>query len=381
MLNQPISIPTFSVKTGTAHACIEATAGSPPNAAPPCDASGRLQRLPGCDLRTPHSRFISRHRRLSAAAAASNAAAAAAARLLLRKATGDARTGVRAAATGHPGGQTATSAAAHAATIEPGAPAALAAALTAAAATGAGSRGLHTGHTERAETMHTRPKREGRVRRVEMDSGGWPRLGWLEWLRQGPGRRRGRTQEQQQAAFAGAKSRVRKGGIPWMRPRSPVKDKPTARRLLARLGMDDPGPLGSGAALTSPEARAGPTYASMQCSRWRASSSCTPCECMACVICFATASLSASLRRARSCIGTSSGCPSGSGRSHQPGGGRWDGPEAIRPEPTSRAHFVEATRREGTLTGLNLLSARRSTEPLSSWGDPPVPWSPALSEE
>ena len=177
MLNQPISIPTFSVKTGTAHACIEATAGSPPNAAPPCDASGRLQRLPGCDLRTPHSRFISRHRRLSAAAAASNAAAAAAARLLLRKATGDARTGVRAAATGHPGGQTATSAAAHAATIEPGAPAALAAALTAAAATGAGSRGLHTGQTERAETMHTRPKGGSEGWKWTPEGG----LGWGGW--------------------------------------------------------------------------------------------------------------------------------------------------------------------------------------------------------
>ena len=157
MLNQPMSIPTFSVKTGTAHACIEATAGSPPNAAPPCDASGRLQRLPGCDLRTPHSRFISRHRRLSAAAAASNAAAAAA-RLLLRKAAGDARKGARAAAIAHPGGQTAASAAAHAAAMEPAALAALPAALAAAAAAEAASRGLHTGYTERAETMHERPK-------------------------------------------------------------------------------------------------------------------------------------------------------------------------------------------------------------------------------
>ena len=156
-LNQQISVPTFSMTTGTAHACIKPTAGSPPNA-----ALRRLRAAPAAPwLRTPHSRLTGRHRRLSAAAAASNAAAAAA-RLLLRKAAGDARKGARAAAIAHPGGQTAASAAAHAAAMEPAAlaalPAALPAALAAAAAAEAASRGLHTGYTERAETMHERPK-------------------------------------------------------------------------------------------------------------------------------------------------------------------------------------------------------------------------------
>ena len=49
-------------------------------------------------------------------------------------------------------------------------------------------------------------------------------------------------------------SRVRKGGIPETRPRSPMKDKPTTRRPPAGLGMDDPDPMGSGVTLASPEA-------------------------------------------------------------------------------------------------------------------------------
>ena len=56
-------------------------------------------------------------------------------------------------------------------------------------------------------------------------------------------------------------SRARKGGIPETRPRSPMKDKPTTRRPPAGLGMDDPDPMGSGVALASPEASAGPMYA------------------------------------------------------------------------------------------------------------------------
>jgi hypothetical protein len=39
------------------------------------------------------------------------------------------------------------------------------------------------------------------VRRVEVDAGGWPGLGWWWWLRQGPEWQRGGAQEQQQAAF------------------------------------------------------------------------------------------------------------------------------------------------------------------------------------
>ena len=143
----------FPMKHGTAHACIEASSGSPPDAAP-----RRLRAPPAAPwLRTPCSRLPGRHGRLTTAAAASNAAAAAA-RLLLRKAAGDARTGARAAAIAHPGGQTAASAAAHAAAMEPAAPAALPAALAVATAAEAASRRLHTGYTRRAETMHERPK-------------------------------------------------------------------------------------------------------------------------------------------------------------------------------------------------------------------------------
>ena len=141
------------MKNGTAHACIEASSGSPPDVAP-----RRLRAPPAAPwLHTPRSRLPGRHRRLSSAAAASNAAAAAA-RLLLWKAAGDARTGARAAAIAHPGGQTAACAAAHAAAMEPAAPAALPAALAAATAAEAASRRLHTGYTRRAETMHERPK-------------------------------------------------------------------------------------------------------------------------------------------------------------------------------------------------------------------------------
>ena len=101
---------------------------------------------------------------------------------------------------------------------------------------------------------------EGRVGTVELDAGGRPGLGWWWWLQQGPGLRRAGAQEQQQAAFEGAESRVRKSSIPEMRPRSPMKDKPTTRRPPAGLEMDDLDPLGSVAALASPEALAGPTY-------------------------------------------------------------------------------------------------------------------------
>ena len=44
-----------------------------------------------------------------------------------------------------------------------------------------------------------------------------------------------------------------------------MKDKPTTRRPPAGPGMDDPDPLGSGAALVSPEALTGPTCAPIQC--------------------------------------------------------------------------------------------------------------------
>jgi len=81
-----------------------------------------------------------------------------------------------------------------------------------------------------------------------MDAGGWQGLGWWCWLRKAPGKRRARTQQQQQAAFEGGHTYMRSA---WSRPRSPMKDKPTTRRPPAGPGMDDPDPLGSGAALAS----------------------------------------------------------------------------------------------------------------------------------
>ena len=104
-----------------------------------------------------------------------------------------------------------------------------------------------------------------------MDAGGWPGLGWWCWLRKGPGRRRAGTQQQQQAAFEGGHTYMRSA---WSRPRSPMKDKPTTRRPPAGLGMDDPDPLGSGAALASPGAHAGPPYARIQCDSVRFTAHC-----------------------------------------------------------------------------------------------------------
>ena len=111
----------------------------------------------------------------------------------------------------------------------------------------------HSGRWSRLTWPAHRAHREGRndaraaegwVRRVEMDAAGRPGLGRWCWLRQGPGWQRAGAQEQQQAAFEGAESRVRKGGSPETRPRSPVKDKPTTRRPPAGPRIDDPGPLG-----------------------------------------------------------------------------------------------------------------------------------------
>ena len=93
-----------------------------------------------------------------------------------------------------------------------------------------------------------------------MDAAGRPGLGRWCWLRQGPGWQRAGAQEQQQAAFEGAESRVRTGGIPETRPRSPMKDKPAARRPPAGLGIDDPAPLGCRGALARVQARAGPPH-------------------------------------------------------------------------------------------------------------------------
>jgi hypothetical protein len=125
---------------------------------PPGMALRRLLAPPAAPrLHTPRSRLPGRHSRRSMAANASHAASAAA-RRLLPTAVREARTGARAVATGHPGGQAAASTAAHAAAIESAAFTALPAALAAASAAGAASRCLHTAHTERAETMHERPK-------------------------------------------------------------------------------------------------------------------------------------------------------------------------------------------------------------------------------
>ena len=78
-----------------------------------------------------------------------------------------------------------------------------------------------------------------------MDAGGRPGLGGWWWLRQGPGSRCAGAQDQQQAAFEGAESRVRKGGIPETRPGSPI-DLPTPRADCASKAR--------------PEAHASPTY-------------------------------------------------------------------------------------------------------------------------
>jgi hypothetical protein len=147
------TVPLFFMRNSTHRAIVRRALPRAP------DAPRRRLRAPPAApwLRTPRNRLPSRHRRPFAAVAASTAAAAAA-RRLLPTAVREARTGARAAATGHPNGQAAVSAAAHAAAIEPAAFAALPAALAAASAAGGASRGLHTGHTERAETMHERPK-------------------------------------------------------------------------------------------------------------------------------------------------------------------------------------------------------------------------------
>ena len=76
---------------------------------------------------------------------------------------------------------------------------------------------------------------EGRVRRVEMDGGGRSGLSWWSWLWQGPVWQRGCAQEQQQAALERQDSRVRRAAYLRSRPKSPMKDKPAARRPPAGL--------------------------------------------------------------------------------------------------------------------------------------------------
>jgi len=162
----------------------------------------------------------------------------------------------RAAATGHPDGQDAASAAAHAEVIAAAAPDALAATLAATLIARGAARSLHTGLTARgrAETMRKRPK--GRVGTVEMDAGGRPGLGWWWWLRQGPGSRCVARRRSSRLRSRGRKAGFERAAYlrSEMRPRSPMKDKPTTRRPPAGLGMDDPDPLGSVAALANPEA-------------------------------------------------------------------------------------------------------------------------------
>ena len=59
-------------------------------------------------------------------------------------------------------------------------------------------------------------------------------------------------QQQQQIAFERSQRAGFEGSIPDSRPESPMKDKPTARRPPAGLGIDDPTPranaAGAGAA-------------------------------------------------------------------------------------------------------------------------------------
>jgi hypothetical protein len=100
-----------------------------------------------------------------------------------------------------------------------------------------------------------------------MDAGGRPGLGWWWWLRQGPRRRRAGAQEQQQSGLAGLESRVRRAAYLRRGPevQSPMKDKPTTQRPPAGLRIDYPVPPGSGEALARAGARAGPTYAPIQC--------------------------------------------------------------------------------------------------------------------
>ena len=93
-----------------------------------------------------------------------------------------------------------------------------------------------------------------------MDAGGRPGLGWWWWLRQGPGWRGGGAQEQRQAAFERPHRAGRRGSTPEKRPRSPMKDKPAARRPPAGPRIDDPGPPGWGVRIGGAQARAGPTY-------------------------------------------------------------------------------------------------------------------------
>ena len=100
-----------------------------------------------------------------------------------------------------------------------------------------------------------------------MDAGGRPGLVWWWWLRQGPRRRRAGAQEQQQSGLAGLESRVRRAAYLRRGPevQSPMKDKPTTQRPPAGLRIDYPVPPGSGEALARAGARAGPTYAPIQC--------------------------------------------------------------------------------------------------------------------
>ena len=140
----------------------------------PRDASGRLPRLPGCAAAAPEGRPRGPNGR------------------------------ARAAAIAHPGGQTAASAAVHAAAMEPAAPATLPAATAAEAA----SRCLHRVHGKGRNNARTA---EGRVRTVEMDAGGRPGLEWWWWLRQGPGRPCTGAQDQQQAALEGEHTHLHAG--------------------------------------------------------------------------------------------------------------------------------------------------------------------------
>ena len=153
------------------------------------------------------------------------------------------RSNVRAAAITHPGGQTAASAATHAADMEPAAPAALPAVLAAATAAEAASRGLHTGYTERAGQKRCR-----NGRRAGQNGGNGrrraARAGVVVVAAAGPGKAVYRR-----AGPAAGRARGRAHTPPCrhrrdQRPRCPMKDTSPEGDRAEDLPKEDPVPSG-----------------------------------------------------------------------------------------------------------------------------------------
>ena len=155
-------------------------------------------------LHTPRSRLPGRHRRRSTAAAASHAASAAA-RRLLPTAVREARTGARAAATGHRPPRRPRRRLSRRPRCGHRACCFCRPSSRPRSRIGRWSRLTRPAHSAHGKGRNDARTAEGRVRTVEMNAGGWSGLGWRWWLRQGPGRRRAGTQQQQQAAFKGSR--------------------------------------------------------------------------------------------------------------------------------------------------------------------------------